>query len=379
MTFRQRAGCGRFAVTILTTVALLGCSGEYGMMGRAASMPRAERFHGFNQPQPSADPVMAEAAEQAEQLTRAIAQGAAPASTGGPPVRWIDARHATAREDMPRSKPVVSLDPNRPIYVTPPTDIAPAPQPQPQATVQPVKAAPAQVAPQVDPAQTLIDRIRNSNDPAVVKAMRGACLSVVNGEAALPPALLADLNPMQRQTVQQYHQLLTSLSNQIAAGGDTVDADAIVSKLDGMFGRQPIRIANASLCTRVDNFGVYEPFGSTTFLAGREQPMILYLELENFHTETVEGLHEVRLEQDVVLYNESDGLAVWRVPAETIIDRSRNRRRDFFTVKMLHLPARLGVGKFQLKVRVKDLGGLTVDERNIPIHLVADQSLVSMK
>ena len=138
---------------------------------------------------------------------------------------------------------------------------------------------------------------------------------------------------------------------------------------------QPLRIRNARLCKRVNGYGVFEPFDDHAFLAGRENPVIVYAELENFATKaTAQGRHVVRLKQQIVLYNESDGLAVWRVRPTDIVDRSRNRRRDFFVVQIIHLPDKLTVGKYMLKVTITDRVGEEVDEATIPLRILADDS-----
>ena len=141
---------------------------------------------------------------------------------------------------------------------------------------------------------------------------------------------------------------------------------------------RPIRIKKVDLCQRVRGYGVYEPFESRVFLSGRSQAMIIYAELRNFSCKkTSDGRYQVQLSQEVVLYNESDGLAVWRQPTVDIIDESRNRRHDFFVVQMVRLPARLTVGKYLLKVRVTDSENGSLDESTIPIQIVADQSMVA--
>ena len=138
-------------------------------------------------------------------------------------------------------------------------------------------------------------------------------------------------------------------------------------------------IRAVKLCERVRGFGVYEELQSTSLLAGRDHPMVLYVEIDQFKTVQSQGdtpVHQVKLSQEVVLYNESDGLAVWQLPAEQIVDESRNRRRDFYIVQPTRLPARLTVGKYILKVRVRDLHGGTRDEMSVPISIVADPALV---
>ncbi len=149
-------------------------------------------------------------------------------------------------------------------------------------------------------------------------------------------------------------------------------------------GPQPLKISTVQLCRRVKGFGVYDTFDhGSRFMAGRNQRMIVYLELENFHsakTADAQGdLYRVQLEQEVRLYSEADGFEVWRQDPVKIVDESRNVRRDFFVVQMIELPGRLGVGRFRLKVRVTDSQGKSIDEVSIPIEIVADQTLVQGK
>jgi hypothetical protein len=192
----------------------------------------------------------------------------------------------------------------------------------------------------------------------------------------------ADLDPLtaeQREQVRRYHQISKTLGSQLAAGKGNLDTDALVTDLERMLAEHPVAIRGAQLCKRVSGYGVYEPFDSTTFLAGAEHPMIVYVELDHFRSvpDQNTGGFQVRLTQELELFNESDGLAVWRQPAVEILDRSRNRRRDFFVVQLVKLPARLSVGKYVLKVRINDQNGGSVDESSVPLQVVADQSLAT--
>ena len=65
-------------------------------------------------------------------------------------------------------------------------------------------------------------------------------------------------------------------------------------------------------------------------------------------------------------------MVVWRQPRAEITDESRNRRRDFFIVQLIRLPANLGVGEFNLKVTVTDLADGSQDEAMVSLKVVAD-------
>jgi len=222
--------------------------------------------------------------------------------------------------------------------------------------------------------------VRSGRASVINKAIAAAGLSLADPDRVLDPVDLEPLDRNQRQLVRRYHKLLVSLAGQMESGGGQLDTDTdtVMDRVGAVWGERPVRVTRVQLCRRVRGYGVYEPFDSRVFLSGREHPMIIYTELKNFRTiKTDEDFYQVKLQQEVVLYNESDGLAVWRQPAVDIVDESRNRRRDFFVVQMIRLPARLGVGKYVLKVRMTDAHSGSLDESTVLIQLVADQSLVA--
>ena len=105
---------------------------------------------------------------------------------------------------------------------------------------------------------------------------------------------------------------------------------------------------------------------------------IVYVEVEDFvAAPTDDDKREVRLTQELILYKESDGLAVWRHEPTQIVDVSRNRRRDFYVVQMIALPARLGEGRYRLKVRLTDQHGDSIDETTLSVQVVADAGLIN--
>jgi len=205
--------------------------------------------------------------------------------------------------------------------------------------------------------------------------------------AALDPRLeltepdLARLSPASKRVVLAYQRAFTEMGQTL---GDSASADrASLASLAEMLGEQlradePLRIRKLKLCRKVNGYGIYEPFERKAFLAGREHPAIVYVELEHFRTKRQsDGKHRVQLKQEIVLYNESDGLAVWRQRPVSIVDESRNERRDFFVVQIIRLSDRLTVGKYLLKVTVTDEIGRSVDEATLPLRIVTDEALVN--
>ncbi|MFG0251215.1 MAG: hypothetical protein ACF8OB_20205 [Phycisphaeraceae bacterium JB051] len=330
--------------------------------------------HAVQQPKPAPDP-------QVNRLASALDQqrGSRPASSATvtdanplPQVQWLDLR------------------PVAPVTPAPKANVA-STKPQPKPVVEPTPAvAPVQIVPAsnaaAEPADTvalthkLTANIRQSDQTALQKALALSSLSLSCNENLLQPSDLRDLNPNELQQVRKMHTLvLQTLIKQSSEKADDKQSgadqqSAMNDQINKLFGPASTRIGKIEFCRTVSGYGVYEPFESTTFLAGVEQPLILYVELENFTSIHDGQQFRVHLSQEVALYTDADGVRVWHLPQERIVDVSRNKRRDFFTVQLLHLPARLGVGKYRLKVRIHDVNASSFDEVTVPITLVASQS-----
>ena len=141
-------------------------------------------------------------------------------------------------------------------------------------------------------------------------------------------------------------------------------------------GEDDMAIQRLELCQRVSGFGVYDPFPSLSFAAGREQKMIVYVELDKFKPVPANGDYlETRIMQTIELYNEADGTVVWREQPAEVVDRSRNHRRDFFVVQMVTLPAQLAIGRYRLKVRVTDAHSGEIAEKTVSLTLASGPAI----
>ncbi len=149
---------------------------------------------------------------------------------------------------------------------------------------------------------------------------------------------------------------------------------------------QPLTLRSVELCTQVRGYGQYATVPSGTFKAGQASKVIVYAEVEGFRTRDVkpsdlgvggEGPDDgdtlaVELVQEVALYHDADGLRVWSTPESKIIETSRTRKRDFYTVHTVTLPANLSVGAYKLKLVVRDVTSGQVTDLNVPVKIVAE-------
>ena len=234
---------------------------------------------------------------------------------------------------------------------------------------------------------------------AVQALMRLAALEMVLpgvSDAAFAEGNMASaIAPDELALLRSWRDVLRSMGTR---GPGASDAGALVEAADNLsLATQQWRdltIQNTSLCTRVDGFGVYEPLPERddryTLVAGRTNRVIVYLELDHFHTiaarqDGMDGF-SVELSQSLALYHagtprvETDrDLIAWQRPEVQIEDFSRRARRDFFIVQMIELPSTLSVGSYRLKVLVTDRASGAEAESVLDIDVVADASVARIR
>lgn len=220
-----------------------------------------------------------------------------------------------------------------------------------------------------------------ANDPYAL-AVRLVSLRAAGG-GAVPglDTLIKGLPVDKREAVEALADVLAG-----ASGGVSNLEDALAARSAALDEAKPIKIARAVLCSRVEAFGRYTELGRDGFVAGRPIPMIIYTEAAHFDRAPVFGsvggssadeVWEVKLGQEVQLYHESDGLLAWRRPEQVTVFRSKSHLNDFFLVDQIELPRTLTVGAYRLKIVLRDLHDQSIDERIIPIRVVADQNLTA--
>lgn len=195
----------------------------------------------------------------------------------------------------------------------------------------------------------------------------------------------ATLSPSERDMLDAWKDFVFQARNALLQFNDlSAMASPALELAESLGAWKPLSIAETRLCTKVEGYGVYNELrkfdGEHKFLVGRAARMIVYVEPVNFQRTSIsrDGVwgHEVRLIQDLRLYHaakDADTL-VWRKPDQPINDFSRNRRRDFFVVQVIELPANLGVGSYRLKTIMTDKANGAVAETIIPLEIVADAS-----
>lgn len=141
-----------------------------------------------------------------------------------------------------------------------------------------------------------------------------------------------------------------------------------------------LKIPQARLCMRVRGFGQYDAFPTNAFPAGKGSKAIVYTEIDGFTTRParrgdpiaagsdVSEQVSVELEQSLTLFQQ-DGYQVWHRPPQRVIETSRVKRRDFYLIQIIELHRSLAIGRYNLKVTLKDLNSGAVTESMIPVEV----------
>jgi len=183
------------------------------------------------------------------------------------------------------------------------------------------------------------------------------------------------LSESELSTLRAAREVLDSISSSGSIASPDAVAEVLSRVKDDLDRASGIRVARALLCTRVDGFGKYEPFGSNEFVAGQTHEVIVYVEVDRFGHRELTGTDgqerfEVEMSQRLELYHVADDLNTWNRAAEVDRSVSRNRVRDYYLINKITLPPNLGVGRYHLKVVMRDLVEGKVGEMIIPIRMV---------
>jgi hypothetical protein len=282
---------------------------------------------------------------------------------------------------LPRANPTPSITPtSQPtppaVTLTPPRTEIPFNKDSPAVNTTLIAGQPRPLPASDDLAQRFLQQVKDYPQDAAAH-LDWQLLQFLQGQSVPQLQSIAPLPGEDREMLSTLLDGLSNFRNTLRADNNMLLSRKIRPLLelsDRLRTQAELTVPTLVLCTDVKGFGVYEPIEPARFEAGREHKVIVYCEVENFASLLDEQKRwETKLTQEVVLYTEQNGLEVWRdkVPARTVIDYSRNRRHDFFIVKMIRLPANLTIGRYLLKVTVVDQQVKRVAENTVPIVMVA--------
>ncbi|HYE60922.1 MAG TPA: hypothetical protein VD997_02905 [Phycisphaerales bacterium] len=284
------------------------------------------------------------------------------------------ARQGDASSGTPTSEPEAYAFEPPEEFVGPIAEVVPPPEPEPEPFDQ-----------TLDLAQRIAKLLREPGEGRR-KIPDAVALGPIE---ALEPGILADLedpdNRIGPKLSTEDREALIGARDAILANPAGAN-EALVKALSKLAPPPTLKIARAALCSRVTGFGHYDPLPTSTFVFGRPIRVIVYVELDGFTARPArEGdvalsgaslgeLVTVDLSQALSLYADPSGLLSWHRPARAVVETSRNKRRDFYVIQQIELPATLSIGRYNLKVTVKDRTSGSEAEAVLPISVVADRS-----
>ena len=138
-----------------------------------------------------------------------------------------------------------------------------------------------------------------------------------------------------------------------------------------------LAVNHVTLCRKVDDFGVVEPFAAKTFRP--QQEVMLYAEVENFVSERARQsgqsvTYRTALKSSYRVFD-SEGRVVGKGTAfKTIKDVCHNYRRDFFIAYRIELPEHMYAGTHTLKLTVEDVLGQKIGQGSVEFEVVAGET-----
>ena len=218
------------------------------------------------------------------------------------------------------------------------------------------------------------------SDQPMREILAMALLAVIDPEIELTPDHLRDLTAEEQEKVLVFNRLFSGLGQKLDANTNSIDAllETIETLRTELVDLPELRIPDAALCWRVERFGTYDRFEPYRFLANEGQEVILYLELLGFTSVLGgEGRWVTELSQQIRIYDDRSGVLVWEDPWRSVTDTSTRERTDFFTTQQIFLPRRLSIGRYNLKIHVRDEQSGAEAERTLTFDIVAQRDLAA--
>lgn len=368
----------RLAPTILALATMAGCATQTQPQGPTPHSAALEDLPAQSTPtanNPEQETLAQAARRSADDLTALLTEGRPlrPRINPDPPEGnqhpWQSPDQAAPPPQD--QQPLAQADPS------PPSEQDTEPEPEPEPPPDPLPALLAQLEAQArEPQQALAATI-------LAQALRAYART---RDGSRPGQ---DLSPPEQQLVAAMEPVIEALVAADRADAPTRIAQAMDQAALALADALPVRIHHAALATDIFGYAAYRPFEANRFLAGRTNCMLVYTEPIHFQTRPSAepksagdtaahpGSHEVVLGLELRLFNEMGSMLAWRRPEERVVIRSDRPRREVYLGTLVELPATLTVGRYQLKIILKDHADGSTDERVIPIEIVADPRLTT--
>ncbi|MFQ5502791.1 MAG: hypothetical protein ACE5EQ_10910 [Phycisphaerae bacterium] len=252
-------------------------------------------------------------------------------------------------------------------------EITPVPKPEHPAKVESQKTSPERSSEtlsnttpvKLDPPDTFALRLKEQearaakspNDIETQYRLRMMYLIDGRDDKALAP--IEGINADVQEIIQA--QIKALIAARSSAGRDSAEwANRQLTSIEELRrrvrSRADLSVPTVVLCTAIDGFGLYDPIDPPEFPAGRDNRVIVYIEVDNFLSrKTDSGRYRTLLSVRQSLLTAA-GEEIWGSRDENIEDLSRQQRHDFYlSIGPITIPRSLSPGRYTLKVEVEDV------------------------
>lgn len=224
--------------------------------------------------------------------------------------------------------------------------------------------------------RTLLDRVIDGADGPLDELVAMTFTLTADPDARIDPEYYRGLTEEQREMVDAFEAFAREAAPALAGDADPEALVEITERLRDRLARTPmLALRNPAMCTAVEGFGTIERIEHTAFPAGVETPVLIYAEVDEFTSALDEGGEWVTdLEMRTRIYSDRETRPVWEGDWHRVLDRSRTQRRDFFITQELWIPEALSLGRYHVKLELRDRASGAVDEHALPFDVVVGRS-----
>ena len=208
-------------------------------------------------------------------------------------------------------------------------------------------------------------------------------LAVSNPDITLPEGWGADLLPAERDRVLAAYAGFSALGRAFRTGASEVDSATRQALVAALVGEPALTIPKVDLATKVAGYGDYSPVTRRSFLAGGNNRVIVYSELDGFKSHLENGKWTTRLATrvSIVPTNSPNASTIaWsRTPEWTeVVDTSDAPRCEFFLGEIIPIANSLAAGNYHVKVEVKDLATGATTSSYLPIEVLDERAFAAV-
>ncbi len=238
----------------------------------------------------------------------------------------------------------------------PPTRPAVHPAPAPLESVE-LRIKPQEAQPPAQPADPPRPRIDLPPAPAKTDVpLLGALRAILEHHSA--EEVKEQLKSFDAETSQALLVLLASAAELETGGVEHISPRDLVGLLDRLNllsmrlrARAPLILDHMCFCSRIENFGKYEPLEQYCFQPG--EAVKVYVEVRNFADQCRGPYFNTVLKGRMEIYEENQTKPFFVRDCEPLADRSRTGRQDFFVNFRFPMP-NCPPGSYTLKIYIED-------------------------